>query len=271
MLCLLSLTNIASRLLNADLRQFFLANSFYSQIDPWFIKLEVECSMTCPGYAEHPQDLYRRLVTLPRTVKSANEAARQDDRAVILYLASLTPPVLPNTYGANVAAKSGHIRTLQYLASLTPPVLPNREGVNAAAECGHLNIIKFLASLTPPVHPDSQGVASACQYDNLEMVQYLVGDLGIIPTPDGPDWAATYGRTAILQYLASVTPPVLTDEYGASSAAVNGELDTVKFLASLTPPILPHQAGVNMTADNGLSDVSEFLASLTLPILPTQD
>lgn len=213
MLSVLSLTNIASRLLNPDLQQFFLANSFCSAIDPWFIKLEVECRMTSSGYAEYPVNLYRRLVTYPRTVAGANGAARQDDRAVLLYLASLTPPVVP----------------------------------------------------------DSQGVALACQYDNLDMVQYLVGNLGIIPTPDGPDWVAAYGHTAILQFLASLTPPILTDEYGASSAAVSGHLDTVKFLASLTPPILPHQSGVNRTANNQHSDVLEFLASLTPPLLPTQN
>ena len=38
----------------------------------------------------------------------------------------------------------GHLEVLQWLASLSPPILPNVTGANWAAEKGHLEVLQWL-------------------------------------------------------------------------------------------------------------------------------
>ena len=103
---------------------------------------------------------------------------------------------------------------------------------------------------------------------DLPAVKYLVS-IGIRPSSMGANLAADRGGLETIQYLASLSPPILPDQEGANCATSNGHLEMVQYLASLG--ILPNENGANWAAEEGHLDVVQYLAEeLTPPILPNQ-
>ena len=146
--------------------------------------------------------------------------------------------------------------------------IPTYHQADDASRDGDLPALKYLVSLG--VLPED-GANEAAYNGKLEIVEYLASlNPPILPNQLGVDGAAEYGHLDVVQYLASLNPPILPDQDGANWAARNGQLDMVKYLASLTPPILTDQVGANYAAGNGKLEIVKFLASLNPPILPTQ-
>lgn len=82
-----------------------------------------------------------------------------------------------------------------------------------AAMNGELSVVKYLLSLTPRVVHSTSWVVFAAGNDHVEIIEYFVSlcpvDLRTGPLTDAANDASARGKTNVLEYLASLTPPIL--------------------------------------------------------------
>lgn len=213
------LVEICSRLTNATLAAISSANRHLNAIfharELWVCKLQTECGITSQDHSEHPQQLYQRLVLLPRTTEQADEAAEEEDLIAVKYLAWLDPPILPTFNAVVETASAGRINTLTFLASLNKPIIDNGHPLNVleigateAAIYGRVHYLEYFAALNPPVYPTQIGVNLATTMDRLDAVKYLAK----LSPPRLPDQEhvniVALMHPRISEYLASLDPPL---------------------------------------------------------------
>lgn len=147
---------------------------------------------------------------------------------VVKGLALLGIP--PSQDAADAAARNGRLDMVKYLVSIN--IRPTEHGAGWAASEGYLEIVKFLAALTPPILPDQAGVGWTAMNGELDTLKYLVEELNLPPTQAGVNLTAQSGSLNTLVYLASLTPPILPEQYGATLALRAGHHDVVQYLAT---------------------------------------
>jgi hypothetical protein len=219
----LVLVEICSRLTNATLAAISSVNHNLNTIfhtrELWVHKLQTECSITPQDYFEDPQQLYQRLVLLPRTDEQADQALDDEDLIAVKYLASLDPPILPTFDAVVDTASFGDIDTITFLASLNLHIPYSMDdpdeyinileiGATEAAIHGRVDDLKYFAALNPPVYPTQHGVNLATSMGRLNVIKYLAKlSPSRLPDQDHVNMVA-FQHPAISEYLASLDPPL---------------------------------------------------------------
>ena len=109
----------------------------------------------------------------------------------------------------------------------------DRGSCNIACSEGDYPAVKFLASSTPHILPTTWDANRAARNGDMKMLQYIIS-LGIRPDEDGANGAAEMEHMEIVQYLASLDPPVLHQP--GRVALVKG----LKLIAPLIGTVIPY-------------------------------
>ena len=139
-------------------------------------------------------------------------------------------------------------------------------------EKNQLMELKILQSRNklPTFYISLQNLANAAiwfKHDNI-LNWFASLDPPVYPNFQGANDAAALGRVDILKWLSSLNHPVYADRYGAVRAAYNGHLDVLKFLSTQTPPVYPDAHAVSSARGNGHTNIVEWLASVPPPYGP---
>jgi hypothetical protein len=179
--------------------------------------------------------------------------------------------VLPegNTTRFNIAlhkiGKTGNRAMVQWLARHGINVGSNV--ANGAASVGDIGMLDWLASQRVAILPNKLGVFYAVRLDQMSALQWMVRR-GILPTVYDANAAAGRGNIAMLQFMASLNPPILPDRSGVKDAVKGRKLPVLKYLASLRNPILPDAELASIAAKRQYRKILKWMAHLNPPVLP---
>jgi hypothetical protein len=116
---------------------------------------------------------------------------------------------------------------------------------------------------------NESGTNEAAAGGHLDVLQWMAS-LGppVMPGEEDADVAALNGHLNVLQWMALLRPPVRPGAFSATVAVMDGHLDVLQWMAKLQPPILPKVKDANLAVMVGHTDVLQWMAKLQPPILP---
>lgn len=237
-------------------------------------------NLTCSG---NNLDILKYLATLKLfpTVSGANEAATYGQFEILIWLADLDPPILPNWAGVSEAVAAGHQKIALWLIDKgIEPITPASFWSIVKNNRGNPGFLKMLLTRFYQIYRDTllarTAVDSAAEFGDLELLKFLTswpespGSLQTFPpsqtstifsyTTHSANRAAGAGHQEVLNWGSQLTPPVFPDVVGAVWAAESGHLEVLKWLASFK--IFPYERGPNTTSK---VEILDFLAPRILP------
>lgn len=155
--------------------------------------------------------------------------------------------------------------------NLTGKLIPNRTlgdlDANIHTQTGDLE--KLRREIRIGRYPDIRSINVAVNLNHLNVVNYLASlNPPLLPNRDAADRAVNNHNMHALEWLASRNPPILPTTIGANMAIQNSDLEMLIWLAGRNPPILPNVEGANLAAGRGDIRILNWLAAQNPPILP---
>lgn len=197
---------------------------------------------------------------------------------VFKWLASLSPPMLPDSNTANTIAENGSIDILNWMSKLNPPVLPTYDVIEELIIHGNrLGSLQWLSKLNPPMLPYPESLNDAAEFGNLKVCKWLITLPQVLPpTQETANLACKFSHIRTLKWLASLPNPVFPDKNGALEAVIHGSDNVVavlKWMSTLTPPISIDQEIYDTAFRNSnmTFNVLKWMATLSPPFLPNEE